>query len=70
MKNRPIVVREDGDLNAKNAELIFRHYDDSLRELERRKLSVINLLDSSASLDDVIEKVNEIIRGLNSIFSG
>lgn len=65
LRKRPFQVMHAGDFNPDHIENIFRHYDDQLNKVDGRRISQIVSLAPTATLADVISKVNELIVALN-----
>jgi len=65
LDQRPVKFSLEEDINLQNMEKILRWNDDQFKNIDNRRINQSVTLDSTATLADVISKVNEIITGLN-----
>lgn len=65
LRKRPFQIFKSEDINQNNIENIFRHYDEQFTRVDSRRISQISTLAASATLADVIDKLNELIVALN-----
>ena len=55
MKERPIKIRKDSDLNSANVERTNEHYDQLMRELEQRLSAVESTIEDHESRIQTLE---------------
>ena len=65
LKPRPVDTRAKTIFVPEDRERIFQHYDQSLRELDDRRIPQVGTIDSAATLADVISSLNVLISHLN-----
>lgn len=65
LRKRPFLVTKQEDINPEQLERIFKHVDDRILELDKRRVAQHTTLSDSALLADVITKVNSLITALN-----
>jgi len=65
IRKRPVVLKSDEEITTKQLETIYRHYDDAIIALNKRRIAQRESLASTAELADVIAKINTLITDLN-----
>lgn len=62
---RPEDINKQEDINVPSLKKILNHYDDQLNKIDNRRLAQMTSISGSATLSDVISKLNSIISALN-----
>ena len=66
IRKRPIRLKDDKNINVKELETIYQHYDDALVLLDRRRIAQQGLLDSGADAATIVTALNALIVALNA----
>ena len=65
LRKTPFKIEEEDDITPENLGRINKHTEERLRELDLRQVAQTTELASSATLDDVISKLNDLLNKLN-----
>lgn len=63
---RPFKLSKDEDINAVNLEKMFDHYDEKFRDFNLKAADKVDKLPNTATTDEQLAKLNEIIEVLKN----